>query len=100
MPHLDLSDDDIRDLAAILKRLLRETNHPFSSEAQRWKESMMRRGIASGYKPPLAVLGNSNNTGRSYRVAIAVDVTGSRRFGAIGALRRAARGSGTEKLDP
>jgi hypothetical protein len=26
--HLDLTGDDIRDLAAILKRLLRETKYP------------------------------------------------------------------------
>jgi hypothetical protein len=36
--NLDLSDEDMRDLASILKRLIDETKYPFSPEAYRWKE--------------------------------------------------------------
>jgi hypothetical protein len=42
MQHLALSNDDIRDLTTILKRLIREAKYPFSPEARRWKELLAK----------------------------------------------------------
>jgi len=43
---MTLTDEDIRDLDAIRRRLLAETKYPFSPEAHRWQSLSQRQADA------------------------------------------------------
>jgi hypothetical protein len=70
----DLSNDDIRELAAIRERLIRETNYPFSHEASRWKKLLAKLDPEAikpreplpppkVYAPPRATVARSRRNG-------------------------------------